>query len=89
MIYNISISNDMGHLIINPSNIPRDIHNFILSKINLYIRTATDTSNLGCRFYILSEGLNKQQTYYLNNDNDIINLTYYTDTFDPNRMRYI
>ena len=89
MIYNISIYTDMGHLMTNPpySSIPRDIYNFVMSKIKLYVDHATDKLNLGCCFYILKSGLNKKWTYYYNND--IIHLTYDLDIFDSKIMKMI
>ena len=89
MIYNITIYTDMGHLMTNPSysSIPKDIYDFIFSKIKIYTCCATDKLNLGCLFHILKTGLNKRWTYYYNND--IIHITYDLDTFDPKTMKIL
>lgn len=92
MIYNITIENTMGNLIVKYDGDmfkwpPNHIRDFIKSKIDLYINTAVDTSNLGCRFYILKAGLKPKWTYYINDDQVII--TYKLDEYDYRDMIYV
>ena len=89
MIHNIILFNDMGHLQTDPGimTIPKHILDFVFEKVKLYVYYATDNDNLGCRFYVLKDGLNKEWTYYLNND--VVNITYNLNTFDNETMRRI
>ena len=88
-IYNITLYNDMGQLLTSPeySVLPRDISDFVYTKAKMYLNYATDTSGLGCRFYILKPELNKNWSYFYNGNT--INIVYDTDTFNSNTMRYI
>jgi len=81
--------NDMGHLMMfNYSNIPKNIRDFAYNKIQNKIVCATDTKNLGTRFYILKNGLNDKWVY--NYDNIQITLDYSRlNKFDSSTMIYI
>jgi hypothetical protein len=86
---NIIFYNDMGHLMVADfSNIPKHIRDFAYDKIQNKIVYATDAKTLGCRFYILKNGLHDKWVY--NYDNIQITLNYsMLDKFDSNRMIYI
>ena len=92
MIYNITIANDMGNLVVKYDgdmfkHPPDHIREFIKSKIDTYINTARDNSGLGGRFYILKAGLKPKWTYYINNDQVII--TYNLNNYDYKTMTYL
>lgn len=90
MHYTVTITNDMGHLMWTPATYPPAIRKFISSKILMYVDMATDTSNLGCRFYILKPGLASSYTYCPpNSPQDIVTIHYRLDTFHPATMRFI
>lgn len=88
--YTISFYNDMGHLLTSPnySKIPEPIYDFVYEKIKNKLLYATDTKNVGCRFYILKPELLNKWTYSFHGD--YIKVDYSKlDTFNPNAMRYI
>ena len=66
--YTVKFTNDMGHLIThNSDKLPAQVLDFAHNKIKNKIIVATDKNNLGCRFYILKNGLQKRWTYTLGN----------------------
>ncbi len=90
-----------GHLMIKLYDlIPDQIRKFAYEKIKNKINYATDKENLGCRFYILKNGLNNtwevclpEQTNSLCEDykfnNVIITLDYsQLGKFDSKRMKW-
>lgn len=86
--YSITVYNDMGHLLIKEwDNIPRHIRDFVYAKANIYLKNATDNSNLGCAFYILKDGLQTRWRYTYGRD--IINIFWNVDIFDSNTMKYV
>lgn len=87
--YHIQFHNDMGHLMIADFfNIPENIRAFAYNKIKNKILYAKDNARLGCRFYILKNGLNDIWSY---NFNDCKITIYYDklDKFEPNSMVYV
>ncbi len=87
--YTVRVYNDMGHLVTDPGpgEIPYEIYRYVCAQARRYLRNATDTSGLGCRFYVLHEGLHRTWTYKLKDDE--ITITWPTDEFNPNKMRWI
>ena len=87
--YTVSVFNDMGHIMTEPwiDKIPNHISKYILNKCLIYLKIATDTSDLGCRFYILREGFQKKWIYNLGEDT--IEINWDVNTFDPKDMRWI
>ena len=85
--YTISFYNDMGHLLTKPeySKLPSEIYRFACEKIRNKLDYATDTSNLGCRFYILKSGLSNRWTYSNGITIDYSQL----DKYDSKTMRYV
>ena len=84
-IYNITLYSDMGHLLMSPCE--NHIRNFVYKKSSNYIRYATDTSGLGCRFYILKPNLKTVWEYKCGLDTVIIR--YNLDIYDPVTMKLI
>jgi hypothetical protein len=87
--YNVSVFNDMGHIMLEPwiDKLPEHITNFVLFKAQMYLRLATDTSGLGCRFYILPDGF--QQKWNYNCENDTITIDWNVNTFNQENMRWL
>ena len=86
--YNITVYNDMGHLLLsNWNSIPKHISDFVYAKAKIYLLNATDNANLGCAFYILRDGLQNRWTY--SNGRDIIKVFWNVDTFNPKTMKWI
>ena len=89
--YNIAVYNDMGHIETHPytGDLPRDIAEFIMFSCltKMPYRVATDNEGIGCRFYILADGAEKNISYTYNDN--IINITYDLDTFNPDKMRWL
>jgi hypothetical protein len=79
----------MGHLMTDPGpgEIPYEIYKYVCTQALRYLRNATDTGGLGCRFFILVEGLQHTWTYKLNDDE--ITITWPTLEFNPKNMRWI
>lgn len=79
----------MGHLETDPgySSIPSNIREFVYTKAKMYLTYATDKKGLGCMFYILKPGVQKNWNYYYGND--IVNITFDVDTFNPNNMKML
>lgn len=86
--YNVSVFNDMGHIMMEPwiDKLPAHISKFILDRVLIYLRVATDRDGLGCRFYILKDGLQRKWTY--NCGEDTITVDWNVNTFDSD-MRWI
>ena len=87
--YNVRVYNDMGHLVTDPGpgELPYEIYKYVCAQARRYLRNATDTSNLGCRFYVLHEGLQHTWTYTLKNDS--ITITWPQDIFNSMKMRWL
>lgn len=77
----------MGHLMLNPSDLPAHIRTFVAEKAGLYIDYATDTDGLGARYFILKPGFQRTWTYQ--SGSDTVMITYDIDAFNPRRMRMI
>lgn len=86
--YRIVFNNDMGHLMIKSYDLfPDQIRKFAYEKIKNKINYATDNNNLGCRFYILKNGLNNTWDYKFNDV--IITLDYsQLDKYNPKTMKW-
>jgi uncharacterized lipoprotein YehR (DUF1307 family) len=87
--YYISVFNDMGHIMTKPciNKLPDHITKFVFNKVLRYLEIATDNKNLGCRFYILKNGLQKKWTY--NYRDDIITINWDVNTFNQEHMQWI
>ena len=79
----------MGHLLTDPGpeELSIDIGMFIGRKALQYLRIATDTKGIGCRFYVLRDGFQRNWTYTYKNTT--LNIEWYTDEFNPNNMRWL
>lgn len=89
MHYKVKFYNDMGHLMIeNYDNMPQSIRDFAYEKAKQYLNYATDTSGMGCRFYVLKRGLSDKWTYNYGRYSVEID---WSDciTFNTNTMRYV
>lgn len=89
MNLNIHVYNDMGHLLTRPypEELPFEIVMFIDRKRVRYSRLATDSKGLGCRFYILNEGLQKVWTYTYKNTK--VTIEWNLDEFNSETMRWV
>jgi hypothetical protein len=87
--YNVRVYNDMGHLVTDPGprELPYEIYKFVCAQARQYLRNATDMSGLGCRFYVLHEGLQRTWTYKLKDDS--ITITWPTGEINPDKMRWL
>jgi uncharacterized lipoprotein YehR (DUF1307 family) len=87
--YYISVFNDMGHIMTEPhmDKLPVHINKFVFDRVLRYLQMATDNKDLGCRFYILQNGLQKKWTY--NYRDDIITINWNVNTFNQDNMRWI
>lgn len=87
--YYVSVFNDMGHIMTEPKmdKLPVHIYKFVFDRVLRYLQMATDNKDLGCRFYILKNGLEKKWTY--NYRDDIITINWNVDTFNQENMRWI
>ena len=66
--YSVRVYNDMGHLLIDKySVLPITITDFIYNKSKNCLSIFYD-QRLGCRFYALNEGLQKQWVYAFGSD---------------------
>jgi hypothetical protein len=88
--YTVQLYNDMGHLLTEPyyGTIPNDIFDFVCRKSRNKINYATDLSNLGCRYYILKEGLQTKWTYQVGDDTITIDYTR-LEPFDETYMKML
>jgi len=85
----VRVYNDMGHILTYPY--PEELSWEIIKIIDIkqmkYSRLATDSKGLGCRFYILHEGLQKVWTYTYKNKK--ITIDWDLDEFNPETMRWL
>ena len=90
MKYNITFSNDMGHLTSKPgiSELPMHIYNFAFEKVQNKFIYATDTLGLGCRFYVLKRGLANKWTYTIGPDTIMLDYSK-LDKYDPSDMKIL
>lgn len=88
-VYDITLQEDMGHLVIDGdiTKIPGHIYNFVFTQARTYLNIATDNEGRGCRFYILKSGLKNSWTYRIGSD--IINIKYPSSPFNPKTMKYL
>ena len=87
-LYNIIVTNDMGHLRVfsKGSMAPEHIISFVNYKIKNKINCATDNESIGCMFFILKRGLDDTWTYHVGNDTIIVK--YQLHNFNPKKMIY-
>jgi hypothetical protein len=88
--YSVDIYNDMGNLIVESTTdtvLPREITAFAYEKAASDLRDATDTDNLGCRFYVVRDGVDKTWTAQIGDIS--ITGTYDVVEFNPERMRWV
>jgi hypothetical protein len=89
--YSVDIYTDMGHLIVESTTdtvLPKEITAFAYEKAASDLRRATDTDNLGCRFYVVRDGVDKTWTAQIGDIS--ITGTYNVGLgFNPERMRWV
>lgn len=45
MLYNFTVTSDMGHLLVNPRNVPSKILDFVMMKVKMCVDCATDKNH--------------------------------------------
>lgn len=66
--YNVTVYNDMGHLMISPQILSSNIREYVLFQANRYLRDATDKTGHNAQYYCLPEEFKDRWRYIVGNN---------------------
>jgi hypothetical protein len=84
----VTVFSEMGHLTMEPylPKISSKLFGLILEKAFGKYTIATDKKGLGCTFLILSEGVEKKETFTF--ENKVVTVIWALDEFNPEHMKW-